>query len=84
MSQERDYERFWESIRPKLYVAQIAAVHMLSSPLTVSDFDRIRTKGWEGWKEHGGDIVNMSSDRLLIEARAENDDALFYHAARLP
>jgi hypothetical protein len=83
VSAERDYERLWETIRPRLHVAQVAAIHMLSAPLTVSDFDRIRNKGWRGYLEHGGGIVRMTSDDLLVEARAECDDLLFYTAKRL-
>jgi hypothetical protein len=50
----------------------------LTSPLTMTDIDRIRQKGQRGWLEHNAGITRMSTDDLLVEARAELDDLLFY------
>jgi hypothetical protein len=72
------YEMVWPEVKRGIPAAQIAAAHMLTAPLTSTDIDRIHTKGQRGWLEHAAGITTMSTDDLLVEARAELDDLLFY------
>jgi hypothetical protein len=72
------YEMVWPEVKRGIPNAQVHAAHMLTAPLTITDIDRIHAKGQRGWLEHAAGITTMSTDDLLVEARAELDDLLFY------
>ncbi len=76
------YERVWPQIKQGIPAAQVEAAHLLTSPLTITDFDRIHRKSQRGWLEHAGGIMQMDTDTLLVEARNELDDLLVYLAFR--
>lgn len=76
------YERVWPTVKQGIPAAQVEAAHLLTSPLTITDLDRIHAKGQRGWLEHAGGIMGMDTDQILVEARAELDDLLFYLAFR--
>jgi hypothetical protein len=63
------YERVWLQVR-------------LTAPLTQTDVDRIYRKGERGWLEHEAGILRMDTDQVLVEARAEIDDLVWYLAFR--
>jgi hypothetical protein len=44
--------------------------------------DRIYRKGERGWLEHEAGILRMDTDQVLVEARAEIDDLVWYLAFR--
>jgi hypothetical protein len=72
------YEMVWPEVKRGIPAAQITAAHLLTAPLNATDMDRIHAKGQRGWLEHAAGITTMSTDDLLVEARAELDDLLFY------
>jgi hypothetical protein len=74
----RGYEAEWAKVRRNLIPAQVAAIHMLSAPLTAGEIALIEAKGRTGWVEHNGGIVHMTPDQLLWEARGECRDLLWY------
>lgn len=76
------YERAWLQVRPGIPAAQLEAAHMLTAPLTQTDFDRIYRKGQRGWLEHNAGILTMDTDAILVEARCELDDLMFYLSFR--
>jgi hypothetical protein len=76
------YERVWLQVRPGIPAAQVEAAHMLTAPLTQTDVDRIYRKGERGWLEHEAGILRMDTDQVLVEARAEIDDLVWYLAFR--
>jgi hypothetical protein len=76
------YEMVWPEVKRGLSHAQIDAVRLIASPITVTDIDRIHAKGQRGWLEHAAGITHMSTDQMLVEARAEVDDLLWYLSFR--
>ena len=76
------YERLWPVVKSGIPEAQVAAAHLITAPLTITDYDRIHAKGQRGWLEHAGGIVKMDTDQILVEARAELDDLCWYMAFR--
>lgn len=76
------YERVWPIVRQGIPAAQVASAHMLTAPLTKTDYDRIFRKGQRGWLEHNAGILTMDTDAILVEARNELDDLVFYESFR--
>jgi hypothetical protein len=76
------YEMVWPEVKRGIPNAQVQAAHMLTAPLTITDIDRIHAKGQRGWLEHAGGIVNMTTDGMLVEARNELDDLMWYLSFR--
>lgn len=76
------YDGHWPDVKRGIKDAQIEAIRLIAQPLTQTDYDRIYRKGQRGWLEHNAGILRMDTDQMLVEARAELDDLLWYLSFR--
>jgi hypothetical protein len=78
------FDTWWDRIEPGLGYAKEEVMKKLAMlQLDAELLTEAYIKARAGWKEHGGDIVAMSSSALEQEIDAELLDAIVYQAAQM-